>query len=268
MIETAAKHLGNEVAALPAESKHIGRRIIFFAAVFFIGQLLLIYFFGTKKQNIPLAVTNAPRFKLTAGSDEIIALSNPTLFALPHAHDFSAKIWTVIPTPNTPDFRWHEPPHWLLLDPKNLGAVLKDYLQTNADAGTPLNFKSEPELEVPNVAVEVFFPTNSSLQIGGALAQRKLLTPINPPTLAMNDVIAPSRVQLLVAPDGTVVSTVLLDSCGYADVIKPDQLALQIANAAQFAPAGELMFGEMLFKWHTEPVANTNAPENKIKFTR
>lgn len=263
MSEPVAKNALSGFDALPSAPHRGARSIAWLAALIFIGQLIFIFGLGSKKPNVPQAVTNAPRFTLATAADELIVLSDPTLFALPHANDFSARVWTKIPTPDRPDFRWHEPPRWLLLDPRNLGAALKDYLQTNANAGTPLNFKTEPELEVPAVTFEKFFPTNSKLQLGGALAQRKLLSPIVLPTLGLNDVIAPSRVQLLVAPDGTVFSAVLLESCGYANVIKPDQLALQIANAARFAPADQLVFGEMLFKWHTEPVASTNSLESK-----
>lgn len=264
MSEPAAKNIPSGFTSVPAASNPTRQRIIFLAALFFIAQFLLVYLLGTKKQNVPRAVTHAPHFQLTADTDEIIALGDPTLFALPHAHDFSAKIWTKIPTPATPDFRWHDPPRWLPLDSKNLGTVLNNYLLTNAAALTPLQFKPEPEVDIPAVSVEAVFPTNSALQISGALAQRTLLSPIAVPTLALPDVIAPSRVQLLVLPDGTVFSAVLLESCLYADAsIKPDQLALQLANAAQFAPADQLMFGEMIFKWHTKPVAASSPLRDK-----
>lgn len=264
MSELPAKNIPIGFTRVPAEANHTGRRIIFLAALFFIAQFLLVNFFGAKKQNVPRAVTHAPHFQLASEANEIIALGDPTLFALPHAHDFSAKIWIQIPTPTAPDFRSHEPLHCLLLDSNNLGTALNNYLLTNAAALTPLKFKPEPEVEVPTVSVQAFFPTNSALQISGALAQRKLLASIAVPTLALPDVIAPSRVQLLVLPDGTVFSAVLLESCLYADAsIKPDQLALQLANAAQFAPADQLMFGEMIFKWHTQPVAASNPTREK-----
>ena len=263
MSEPAAKHAFPGFDALPPEPRRSGRRIALLATLIFAGQCLFIFVLGTRQPTVPQPVANAPRFTLAAAADEIIALTDPTFFALPHAQDFSATIWTRIPTNGAPDFRVHEAPQWLVLDPKNLGAALRDYLQTNANTGTPLNFKPEPELEVPAVKLEKFFPTNSTLSIRGALAQRPLLSPIALPTLGVNDVIAPTRVQLLVTPEGTVFSAVLLDSCGYTGTVKPDQLALQIANAARFAPADQLTFGEIIFRWHTEPEAGTNSPEPK-----
>ncbi len=264
MSEPAAKYFPVSVAALEPEPRRGGRRIVFFAGLFFAAQFAFIFLLGTHRPVVPRAVTDAPRFTLAGNANEFIALGDPTLFALPHAQDFSAQVWTKVLRPDAPDFRWQEPPRWLLLDAKNLGGALKVYLQTNAAAETPLNFKPEPQVDFPEVATEVFFPAQSSVQISGALAQRTLLTPINAPTLAVNDVLAPSRVQVLVAPNGSVFSAVLLESCNYADVIiKPDQLALQLASAAQFAPAAGLMVGELLFKWHTEPVAATGSTEAK-----
>ena len=260
MNEPAAKFASPDCAARPPEKNAGWQRLVCVAVFFFRAQLALVFFLGAKKQNVPRAVANIPHFSLAENPGELIALGDPALFALPHANDFSAKIWTRTPAVAPPDFRWQEPPRWLALNPKNLGAALNHYLQTNAAAETPLNFKPPPQPDVPEVAAETFFPENSALQLGGALAQRKLLSPIAPPTLAWNDVLAPSRVQLLVAADGRVVSAVPLESSSYADA---DLTALRLARTAQFAPADRLALGEMIFKWHTAPVASTNSPAAK-----
>ena len=70
----------------------------------------------------------------------------------------------------------------------------------------------------------------------------------------MNDVIAPSRVQLLVDKNGDVVSVVLLETSGYDPA---DQTALALARSLRFVPAEKLMFGEIIFNWQTVP---TSAP--------
>jgi outer membrane biosynthesis protein TonB len=57
----------------------------------------------------------------------------------------------------------------------------------------------------------------------------------------------------LVDINGSVVSTVLLESSEY-DVA--DQTALTLARAVRFAPADHLVFGVLVFSWHTMP-ANT-----------
>ena len=70
-----------------------------------------------------------------------------------------------------------------------------------------------------------------------------MLDNINLPSLPWNDVIAPSRVQVLVDAAGNVVSAVLLPSdnaaeaAGRADI--GDTNALQIARALRFAPASQ-----------------------------
>ena len=72
-----------------------------------------------------------------------------------------------------------------------------------------------------------------------------------------NDVIAPSKVQLLVNEAGNVISAVLLPpDSGYiaADQYdRADQRALELARAARFAPSSRLTIGRMIFNWHTVP---------------
>ena len=81
-----------------------------------------------------------------------------------------------------------------------------------------------------------------------------MLNTLSPPSPAVNDVIPPSRVQLLVDKSGNVTSTVLLETSGYDAA---DQQALELARTLQFVPADKLMFGEIIFNWHTVPL---NAP--------
>ena len=95
------------------------------------------------------------------------------------------------------------------------------------------------------------------MQISGELAQRPLLSQVELPSIPVNDVIPPSKVQALVDTAGNVASAVLLES---SKLDTADQRALQIARNLRFAPAPRLMFGEITFTWHTVPVASTNAP--------
>ncbi len=68
----------------------------------------------------------------------------------------------------------------------------------------------------------------------------------------MDDVIPPSRVQLLVDQNGNIDSAVLLESSGDDAA---DQQALGLARALRFAPADKPMFGEIIFNWHTVPAS-------------
>jgi len=96
------------------------------------------------------------------------------------------------------------------------------------------------------------------------LAPRLARNPVPVPSLPYNDVIAPSRVQVLVDAAGNVGSAVLLppdnplESAGHYDAA--DRRALELARAARFAPAPSLTFGRLIFNWHTVPIASTNEP--------
>jgi TonB family protein len=98
---------------------------------------------------------------------------------------------------------------------------------------------------------------NSTLQITGDLAQRRLLAEINLPSLPGNDVLRPGKVQALVDAAGSVISVALLESSGLE---LADSNALATARSARFAPASRLTVGQMIFNWRTVPPPATNAP--------
>ena len=87
---------------------------------------------------------------------------------------------------------------------------------------------------------------------------------MNLPTWPFADVIAPSRVQVLVDAGGGVVSAVLIPPdfrAGAAAQYDPaNQRALAIARAARFAPSSRLAVGQMIFNWRTVTPPSTNAP--------
>ena len=80
--------------------------------------------------------------KLADGSDELLALNDPTLFALPHAGDFVTAIWSQAPVVNRPSFRWTEAPRWLPLPADELMTVFTRFMQTNYFAGFALRIKT------------------------------------------------------------------------------------------------------------------------------
>jgi len=238
-------------------------KFIFLIALALGLHVALIFIFGTKKPIVPRAVGPVPHLRLADRADEFIALTDPTLFALPHANDFSAAVWLKTPAIPPTTNRWTEPPGELPA-PEKLGAAFGEFMRTNRFAELPLDFKPEPKLSEATVPFETALPPATTLQIAGSLAQRRLLHQIELPSLPCNDVIAPSRVQALVDEAGNVVSVVLLPSdnslegAGHYDVA--DQLALQLARQLRFAPAPQLMFGRIIFNWHTVPVTTNNVP--------
>jgi TonB family protein len=134
----------------------------------------------------------------------------------------------------------------------SLGATFTAFMQTNFFAAAQLDFKPEPQLTPPQTSVPTVLPQNSTWQLVGEIAGRKILSAISAPALAVNDVIAPSRVQLLVDKNGDVVSVVLLETSGYDPA---DQTALALARTLRFVPAEKTMFGEILFNWQTVPAS-------------
>jgi hypothetical protein len=229
-------------------------------ALVFAAHIGFIFAFGERVTQPPRAVKNVPALRFADSSGELLALDDPALFALPNPKDFASAVWLKIPDVKQPSFRWTEAPRWLPLSVESLGATFAQFMQTNRFAAFQLDFKPPPKLSEPVGPAESALPQNSTLQIGGGLAQRRLLNKINPPSLPYNDVIAPSKVQVLVSAAGDVVSAVLLPSDNSAEAAAhydaADQSALELARTARFAPAPRLAIGELIFNWHTVPITN------------
>jgi TonB family protein len=230
-------------------------RWIFFVALAVAAHLAFVFLFGTKKNPPVRPLANVPEFYLANAASELIALTDPTLFALPHWNDSSATTLREPPEIESPSFYWTEPPQFLAPPAASYGAVFHTFMATNQSGGTLLDFKPLAQITFPAVKIESVLPQNSTLEFSSELAQRRILKNLAVPTLAYNDVIAPSRVQILVGKDGNVASVVLLESSEYDDA---DQKALALARAVRFAPAAGLTLGEITFNWHTMPA--TNAP--------
>ena len=229
-------------------------KFVFFVAVALVLHVALIFMLGSKKQIVPRAVTNVPHLQIADNASELIALDDPTLFARPNVHDFVTAFWQRPPVVHQPLFNWTEAPRFLSPAPEKLGAVFRRFMQTNPPAERPLDFKPAPKASEPANFFAAALPPATTLQLAGDLARRRLLSQVELPSIQVNDVILPSKVQVLVDPAGNVASTVLLESSA---VEAADQRALQLARNLRFAPAPRLMFGEIIFNWHTVP---TNAP--------
>jgi hypothetical protein len=224
----------------------------------------LLCMFGARKQIVPRPVTDAPTLKLADGSDELLALNDPTLFALPHSRDFVTAIWSQAPVVKRPPFRWTEAPRWLPLPTDELMMVFTRFMRTNYFAGIALQLKPPVRLNAPAQPVEPALAQVSTMRVEGGLTQRRLLTPMDLPSWPFPDVIAPSQVQLLVDGAGNVISAILLPSDNNLEALShydaADRRALELARAARFAPAPRLTIGQLIFTWHTVPAPATNSP--------
>lgn len=233
----------------PSESWSRNRWIAIIAFIF-ATHIALIYLFGEKKPVIPRAVTNVPTLQLANDADELLALNDPTLFALPHQRDFAAAVWLKTPAVKPPSFRWTEPPRWLPLSADGLGAAFARLMQTNFFASYPLDFKPALMLSTPTSPVAPLLAQNSTMQIEGELAHRQLPVQVSLTNWPFADVLQPCIVQALVDAAGKVTSTVVLTSSGYDAA---DQRALAIARTLRFKPAASLTMGRITFNWHTVP---------------
>jgi TonB family protein len=225
-------------------------------AVIFAAHVAIIFALGERKPVSPRAISNVPSLKIAGDSDELIALTDPTLFALPHLEGFAGPAWLEPPRVQFHRQDWTEQPRWLPLSGETLGATFQQFMQTNLFAGRALDFKPEAKLSEPP-AVKPELAQNSTMQVEGEFAQRRLINQVNLPSLQYNDVVSASHVQVLVDAAGDVASTVLLESSGYKDA---DDKALELARTARFTPSSQLTLENLIFNWRTVPLAATNLP--------
>jgi len=233
----------------------------------FAAHVGLIFIFGNRKPVVPRAVINAPQLHLASSGNDLLALADPTLFALPHARGFAAAAWEQLPRLEFVPFRWTEPPQVLALPLAQLGTAFIQFAQTNVVPPPVLETLLPP---TPPPGETSGQPTSlrqhSQVIRDGALARRAWLTPPTPlPSWPANDLLTNSVVRVVVDASGRVFSSVLLPPGSGS---KPaDQLALDRARAARFAPqpenAGGPTFGFLIFEWHTLPPVETNTPAAK-----
>ena len=258
---------GPPQAAGPASASGWSRqRWLALIVLIFAAQLGFIYALGERQFKPQRTLGSVPKLKLAEEADELLALNDPTLFILPHAHDFAAGIWRQTRIVQ-PSFRWEEPPGELSSPAANtLGATFVQFMKTNRFAEPPLDLIPAPELTAPMLVVQPVFAENSSVQIEGDLAQRKLLSSFSLTNWPYSDLIAPSRVQVLVNANGAVVSAVLLPSGNgigaTASYAIADQRALEIARSLRFAPGPRLTVGFMIFNWRTVPAPAEILPDH------
>jgi TonB family protein len=232
-------------------------------ALVFAAHVGLIFALGDRKPLAPRPPALAPVLRLATGPNELLALTDPTLFALPHPAGFAGAVWRWRPEVTVQPFRWTEPPRPLRLSAEKLGDRFAQFMQTNRLA------RFEPALapapETGPAVVPAFSPAAlapSTVRLGDGLAGRRWL---NPPRLGAwpaPDLLTNCVVSVLVRPDGGVTSAKLLPpGSGSAEA---DQFALAAARTARFTPltrgAAEPAVGTLIFEWQTLPMTNAPAP--------
>jgi hypothetical protein len=199
----------------------------------------------------------------------MLALSDPTLFALPHQVGFSGSAWLTIPAQEFHPFVWSEPNHWFNLAPNDLGSDFREFMSTNQPDILPIITQPDLQFKIPQVAESNPFPTQSTLRVTGGLADRRLLVTPALPSWPNSEILTNSVVQLLVGADGKPVSIPILLKPPGVGANEADLHALREARKARFEPlsvndltnplAG-LTWGLLVFEWHTLPLPDTNSP--------
>jgi hypothetical protein len=228
----------------------------------FAAQIGLILVFGDRQSVKPGLASPVTVINLAQSENELLALDDPTLFALPNLHGVAGQAWLKTPVIAFSPFRWTEAPRLLPLQPDQLGHAFGRFMQTNSFSRLVFETKPAPTVFLPASLQLAESPaTNSTLRITGELAGRRWL---NPPALRSwsgTDLLTNTVVQALVNPDGQVFSATLLVpvASGTNDQNAADY-ALQIVRGARFAPArsaARLTLGTLIFEWHTEPPSTT-----------
>jgi hypothetical protein len=195
-------------------------------------------------------------------ASELLALRDPTLFALPNRHAFAGQTWLKDPVVTFSRYHWSEPPRLLKAPTDEFGAGFSQFIQANAPSARIFDARPIVASQLSFISEAPEFVAPSSLRFGGKLQERRLLNPPALPSWPATDLLTNSVVRVLVSEVGLVESPPTLEtSSGSAEA---DQFALKAAAAARFSmlPAGVKSAdpGVMIFQWQTVPVSGTNKP--------
>jgi hypothetical protein len=249
------------------------RRWIYAVAAVFAVQALFVFSLGRRarptpqRPHFPTAIQLAGEDWTSRQSTNVFQLDDPTLLALPNLRGFSGSAWLRFTPIEYQPGEWSDPPHWLELDARTLGAAFSRFVGDSsvgpplvADRPLPPLQRYEPNF--PNEQV----PSQSRLRVEGQLAGRQLLALPALPSWAYSDLISNSIVRVAVSRDGCTFSPVLLRKSGH---LEADLEALRIANELRFLPvtrerstgdSGEMIWGKLIFQWHTLPLPMANVP--------
>jgi hypothetical protein len=231
-------------------------------------QLGLIFSLGDKYPPRVRPPSPVPTLALVQDSaTEMVALNDPTLFALPHQVGFSGPAWMKIPPVPSRSFELAEEPAWLALPIELLGNPC--CAETN-QSELLVTFESfEPEPTAPEPIFAATLRQKSEFHLGEGLEQRHLKTVIKLPSWPHSDFLTNTVVKLFINGDGVPVSTpVLLWSSGLKAA---DDFALAQASAVRFepvlnegpgratSPLANATWGTMIFEWQTLPLSATNS---------
>ena len=241
-------------------------------ALLLAGQVALIFLLSDYSAPTVRRPSPGPSLYLVKDStNELLALSDPTLFALPHPRSFAGRAWLSKPSIPARSFEWTSELEWLSLPVGQLGQGFAQFLQTNRVEPLSALASLEPQLIQPELSSAPLFSQKSSIRIEGELRHRKLLSPLQPSSLPHTEPLTNTVIHLVVDDNGVPISAArLLPGSGS---LKADQEAVALAWSARFesfvrsgpgretnSSAGpKLMWGNLVFIWHTLPSTNSTS---------
>ena len=251
------------------------RRWLLMLVLVFVMQLALILAMGERKPVHRRSVGPSPALRFAGDSgSELLALADPTIFALPHRDGFSGPAWIQIKPMEIPSFAWSEPPEWLTLSVDSLKQKLLPSHDLVSSRSIVTALQPDPSLVVPALPPLRPGRLQSSVELRGDLANRRLLTQLVPPAITNLDIVTNSVVQLVVDADGNPISVTPVPASPGSGLSEMDKLAAELARKTRFAPiAGDgprripdalshLTVGQLIFQWQTvaPPIVSTNVP--------
>jgi len=254
------------------------RRLTCTIAGVLLAQVALVLWLGQRERPLPQRSTFRTAISLVVDKasatqfEQATALDDPTLLALPGLNGFSGPAWLRFEPLNYQPTESTEPPHWLALDDKSLGATLSQFLEANGIPPSRVADKPLPPLQryEPNYPNEPV-PQSSQWRVEGGLATRRLLAPLELKSWPHSEILSNTVVQAVVDADGYTISPTLLSASGLAEA---DVYALKLTTGARWEPlpraggaeAGldSLTWGKLVFQWHTLPLPATNLSATKL----
>lgn len=233
-------------------------------AVVFAAQVGAVFWIGNPPAKPAQAPAGPVVHMVGAGSQEMLALQDPTLFVLPHRENFSGDAWLNMRPRVFAATNWTEPARPLQLSPEQLGAAFIAFMQTNRPPRFQPRIDSGLDSDAP-VPPMLSISRPSRLRVEGELARLRLLTPLQLPPQTNSDLLTNTVVQVVVDAQGKPFSWVLLATSGSGSA--DSQALTNFARAVRFAPrreaalmtvpSEEMTSGQLIFEWQTMP---SNAP--------
>ena len=196
-------------------------------------------------------------------------VAGSTLFALVDPHGVSGSAWLRTEPRNIPLTEWREPDFYLSPNPDRLGVAFRRFTETN---NAQFSRASElPPLPPPTFLASQNPPmTKSLVTVRGPLAERQLLTPLNPPTWPLAGTLRDTEVRVAIDANGEIFSATQESmepkSVDLAQQ-QADQKAVQLTLQMRFSPAptrkpnapigSDLTWGTVVFRWATTAPTNS-----------